>query len=269
MSMSWDYKKHITEKLLESVKKRRVFEKLIKRKDEIISLYKNDIPIVIITKEFKCGDRIITEILKKNNIFVKNGMSRKIFYNKEEMIRRYQEGESVDNIAKSFGISESSLCRFLKSQDMKIRPPSFYRIGKTSWNKDKVHLPLEKNPAWLGGISFEPYGVEFNDKIRKQIRKRDNYVCQECGIMEKELSQRNNNYHKKLRIHHIDYNKQNNSPYNLISLCVKCHAKTQSNRNHWTNYFKMKLFIKELFNPQNILIFNENKQLISMERYNG
>jgi len=40
------------------------------------------------------------------------------------------------------------------------------------------------NPQWLGGVSFEPYGLEFNDKLRERIRERDNYQCQGCGIPE-------------------------------------------------------------------------------------
>jgi len=119
----------------------------------------------------------------------------------------------------------------------------------------------EKNPSWLGGISFEPYGVEFNKEFKEQIRQRDNHTCQECGKIQEELK-------RKLSIHHIDYNKKNNSPLNLISLCIRCHIKTQINRKHWELHFKMKIFIKEFFNPQNILIFNENKRLIGMERIN-
>ncbi|NQU99405.1 MAG: HNH endonuclease [Parcubacteria group bacterium] len=42
---------------------------------------------------------------------------------------------------------------------------------------------------------------------------------------------------EKLSIHHIDYNKQNNNPNNLISLCRKCHVKTNFNRNYWKYYF--------------------------------
>lgn len=112
---------------------------------------------------------------------------------------------------------------------------------------------LEKNSNWNNGSSFEPYGKEFNDKLREFIRKRDNYACQECG--------------KKvvLSVHHIDHCKQNNSTFNLISLCNKCHTKTNGNRKHWEAYFKMKMFIKEFFNPENIKVF-ENKRLIAMGR---
>ena len=40
-------------------------------------------------------------------------------------------------------------------------------------------------------------------------------------------------YKGSLPIHHIDYNKQNSSINNLITLCNSCHAKTNANRKQW------------------------------------
>ena len=37
-----------------------------------------------------------------------------------------------------------------------------------------------KSSSWLGGISFEPYGVKFTKQLREQIRARDIFTCQEC-----------------------------------------------------------------------------------------
>jgi len=87
---------------------------------------------------------------------------------------------------------------------------------------------------WRGGKSFEPYGMEFNNKLKKKIRERDNYTCQECGMTEKELGY-------KLHIHHIDYDKKNNNPDNLISLCRSCHLQTNFKREDWTKYFQGKI----------------------------
>jgi len=114
----------------------------------------------------------------------------------------------------------------------------------------------EKNPAWLGGISFEPYDKNFNNILKKKIRQRDNFTCQECGKSEVSLK-------RKLSIHHIDYNKKNNKSLNLISLCLRCHIKTNLNREHWKQHFKMKVFIREFLNPENIVAFKD-KKLIAM-----
>ena len=86
---------------------------------------------------------------------------------------------------------------------------------------------------WQGGISFEPYGLEFNKKLKEQIRKRDGYICQECKFPQRRLK-------RKLDIHHIDYNKKNNNPENLISLCSSCHIQTNFKREDWNLYFKEK-----------------------------
>ena len=89
----------------------------------------------------------------------------------------------------------------------------------------------EKGNNWQGGISFEPYSINWTDDLRESIRKRDNYICQMCGIHQDELN-------RKLQCHHKDYDKDNLNPDNLISLCNACHQKTNFNRNYWISYFK-------------------------------
>ena len=85
-------------------------------------------------------------------------------------------------------------------------------------------------PNWQNGRSFESYGKGFNNIVKNRIRDRDEYKCQLCGVLEKGGSE-------NLSIHHIDYNKQNNSGNNLIALCRACNSKVNSNRNFWKNYF--------------------------------
>jgi len=86
----------------------------------------------------------------------------------------------------------------------------------------------KRHPNWLGGISFEPYGIEFNNKLKMFIREQYDYTCQECGVKE------NGKNHV---CHHVDYNKQNNQRDNLIILCRSCHMKTNFNRKYWQSYF--------------------------------
>jgi len=95
----------------------------------------------------------------------------------------------------------------------------------------KGQMALEKHYNWQGGKSFELYSPEFNNKLKEQIRQRDQYRCQQCFRHQNELK-------RKLTIHHIDFNKQNNNPINLISLCPNCHSQTNFNREGWTNYFQ-------------------------------
>ena len=86
-----------------------------------------------------------------------------------------------------------------------------------------------KNPNWRNGISFEPYTIEFNKVLKKEIRNRDNHTCQICFTK--------GAHH----IHHIDYNKNNCHHSNLITLCNSCHTKTNFNRGFWIPYLKQRL----------------------------
>lgn len=98
----------------------------------------------------------------------------------------------------------------------------------------------ENHPYFKGWKSREPYGEEFSPELREQIRQRDNYRCQQCFRHQDELRTKTNRK-RKLIVHHIDFNKQNNNPNNLISLCINCHMQTNYNRENWTKYFNEKL----------------------------
>lgn len=87
----------------------------------------------------------------------------------------------------------------------------------------------ENSPTWNGGK--KGYKGKNWSKQRQLARKRDNYICQECGISEKE-------YGQELSVHHIipfvifdDYKKANKLN-NLICLCEPCHRKIHSGNNH-------------------------------------
>ena len=86
----------------------------------------------------------------------------------------------------------------------------------------------EKSNFWMGGISFEPYSMDWTNSLRIAIRERDHYTCQICGEKQGD---------KAFSVHHIDYNKKNCNPTNLITLCKKCHQKTNFNREYWIKYF--------------------------------
>ena len=94
----------------------------------------------------------------------------------------------------------------------------------------------ENSTNWKGGLSFEPYPPEFNERLKEKIRTRDNRTCQLCGMTEKENG-------KKLDVHHIDYNKDNCQSHNLISLCHYCHIKTNFNRDQWITFFTKEIIL--------------------------
>lgn len=81
--------------------------------------------------------------------------------------------------------------------------------------KISERMQREKHPHWRGGTGTLPYGPEFTHKFKELIRERDNYTCQRCGITQ-------DDYGRVLHVHHLDHNKQNNDPTNLVAACNKC-----------------------------------------------
>lgn len=101
----------------------------------------------------------------------------------------------------------------------KIGEAASLRKGEIHWN-------------WQGGKSFEPYSIDWTNELRISIRERDRYICQLCGEKQGDRAH---------SVHHVDYNKKNCNPDNLITLCVGCNSKVNKNRKYWTNYFNNKL----------------------------
>ncbi len=84
---------------------------------------------------------------------------------------------------------------------------------------------------WKGGISLEPYCDAWGDKKYKQdIKSRDGNTCQNpyCFC----------NDNRPLHIHHIDYNKQNCHPRNLITVCGGCNSRANSDRDWHKNWYQ-------------------------------
>lgn len=96
------------------------------------------------------------------------------------------------------------------------------------------NLVGEKAANYIDGRSSVEYPKEFHQQLKELIRLRDGYKCQKCGCPEIENRE-------KLSIHHIDYNKENNLPTNLISLCRGCNAQVNSNCKKWKAFFKRKI----------------------------
>jgi hypothetical protein len=85
------------------------------------------------------------------------------------------------------------------------------------------------NYNWKGGISFEHYCEIWKDKdYKRSIFERDEYECKNPGCWKNS---------KKLTVHHIDYNKKNCHPNNLLTLCNSCNARANTNRDYWKIFY--------------------------------
>ncbi len=124
-----------------------------------------------------------------------------------------------------------------KQWKLGVRKDKFHNTGRTHWKKgrhiskstefQRGMIPWNKDKHFVENW-FEPYSVDWTKTLRRSIRERDNYVCQLCGKLQSD---------KAFDVHHIDYDKKNCNPMNLVTLCRKCHIKTNFNRNRWIQYF--------------------------------
>lgn len=95
-------------------------------------------------------------------------------------------------------------------------------------------------------MDYSKYASNWKDVIRPTILKRDGYRCRHCGVQHRVQVYKDSrgNYvltdefirewckkHGKrvftlyLRVVHLDNNKMNNNPDNLLTLCSKCHSR--------------------------------------------
>ena len=140
---------------------------------------------------------------------------------RDKAIERYKNSENHPMFGKSQ--TEETRQKMREAKIGKNAGEKNYFYGKKFIGKD--------NHQWQDGKSFEPYNPEFNKELKQQILERDNYICQ-CPNCEDIIN--------ILHIHHIDYDKKNSNPKNLIVLCRKCHMKTfgKNNRIYWIEYYQ-------------------------------
>lgn len=160
----------------------------------------------------------------------------------EAVVRAYQDPNSVFHtdeyrakLSDAIGLAhQDPELRAGRAKRMKVlwqdeeHRTKMAEMSKRLW-QDETYRTMhmgENNPNWQGGISFEPYGSNWNEDLREAVRKRDEHTC----AISSEVWQKGQD---KFPVHHIDYNKTNNDLDNLITLSRSSHTRTNTNRRHW------------------------------------
>jgi len=164
--------------------------------------------------------------------------------------KKYKEiYEKISKVLLTKKEIKCNYCGKLHLKQIKNIKKNNYCSHKCYSNDRKEKYSGEKSPRWQGGKSFEPYDKSFNDKFKREIRKRDNQVCMLCGIHREKLK-------RALDVHHVNYDKLLSILQNCISLCSSCHTKTNNNRKHWIKFFQ------ELLSEKYGYKYSENKVVL-------
>lgn len=196
-------------------------------------------------ERIKNGTHNLLSLSKKSK--EKKINSLKKFYKNPEIKKR------MSGYSKEYWANPEN--RIKKGESQRGEKHHFYNKHHTEDSKKNISISRkgkclgEENSAWLGGISFEPYDSEFNNKFKRMIRKRDNHICMKCLKHQEKLS-------RTLAVHHINYDKKLSIPQNCISLCNSCNIEVNHNRPYWTKFFQS--LLSEKYGYQ----YNENQEVI-------
>ena len=213
-----------------------------------------------IAEELDCCAAYVFKLLKKYNITTrKRGehtrWNKNLTKDIDERVAKYAEKEqktmkkryaSGEIVPWNYGLTKETDERVRKAAE-DFSKNHFDCAGDKNGFHGKHHSDEFKREQSIRkggtGIPYEnaEYDPEFNDILKEEIRERDNRVCQVCGMTQEESLML---FNRALHVHHIDFNKKNCDPNNLISLCIKCHFETNTNRSFWKQYFKGLMLIK-------------------------
>jgi len=182
-----------------------------------------------------------TESTKKRISESMSGINNPFYGKKhtEETKERIRKARAKQKPISEEGRKKLSLANTGKKRTVETRKKmSNSRKGMIFTDKHKKNLSLarkgrfngKESPNWRGGISRLPYAVDWTDTLKRSIRERDQYKCQMPGCNRIQTDE-------TFSVHHIDYVKNNCNPDNLITLCHRCHSKTNFNRQKWIKYF--------------------------------
>lgn len=181
----------------------------------------------------------ITSILQKANLSITDNITEaKITAHILEHLYRLIESEETE---KDF-IEETEIIRFSQlideflvecnTTDSKFEFFTQHKKEITKNNKKALVFQQKFRVADLDEFKVALkeliwYSPEFYDEnLRRSILEGQQFECALCG---KNISE------SSPHLHHIDYNKSNCKEENLIFLCIRCHGKSNSNRNFWKN----------------------------------
>lgn len=120
-------------------------------------------------------------------------------------------------------LSKAHRDKWLKS--MRAKSPEEHRVRLSKMVKTRRARGSYPKPDPSRHTKF------FRSVLAKMVRERDGYKCQNCFTLGRS---------QDFDVHHIDEQKQNDDPMNLILLCKACHCRVtmSSRRAYWMRKFR-------------------------------
>jgi len=210
-----------------------------------------------------CGEELDFTTGRKTKEYIKGHSSR--VYNAGGISRKgkppWNKGiprtdEEKENISRGrSGVSPKMpagfyehLSKLFKGREMSWLE-KYYKLPKSENHKKNISDTMKtqyKNgervsPFYIDGryinnqdSQYNQYNGEFTDELKQEVRKRDNWICQQCGRK------------RSVTCHHIDEDKLNNIKDNLITLCKSCHSKFHHPSNDREKEILTEFYIKKV-----------------------
>lgn len=183
-------------------------------------------------KRYCClGHRRLGKKDSKETIEKRNASHKARWQDPKFKKRRVKENREVWKTSEWKKKHKAAVRRLVRTSEYKRKHKAGIerRRSNPNWQQSGF-LPREDNVNWNGGTSNEPYPFEFNEEFKERIRKRYNHTCMICKLTQEHVGH-------TLRVHHVDYDKDNLDPDNFVPLCMSGHSVTtgKKNRSYWTN----------------------------------
>ena len=100
--------------------------------------------------------------------------------------------------------------------------------GETRIKLSCRHQKISRD-EWVDFIAQEPYCSIWTKEFKEMIKERDGYKCLNPDCWKTST---------KLCGHHVDYNKKNCNPWNIITTCLSCNSRANKNRSKWQKFYQ-------------------------------